>query len=157
VAGIETDVRALVVERLCEHHDVSAFKCGNAVYDLLIADAQRTSKFGAEKDAWFVLHHGDNRVLGFICIGPGQFQGAAAIWVSALATDLSVRSSARPVTALIRKFRQVANALRTQPSHLRGAYEYEAVVISPSGRIEAGLQRAGFLKIDESIWCRRAQ
>ncbi len=150
----QTDVRALICERLCEHHDVSKFDCDDETYNLLIKEARRTSAFGAEKDAWFVVHHGDHRVVGFICIGPGLFQDTPAIWVSALATDISVRSSARPATALIRKFAAVADALSGQVSHLHGPYKYDVVIGLNSNRVSAGLRRAGFTLIDDTIWVR---
>lgn len=154
MADLETIQRALVVERLCEHHKVKHFNSGDSYTEILRVGHTDTAR-GCEKDAYFVAHHGDDLVIGFFSIGPGEVSGEPAIWLSALATDQSVRDSPKVVASLLRKVKRVRDALGSPASHFATSYRWEAALVADNPIVERALRRSGFEQTDFGVWIRR--
>ena len=148
-----TAQKSVVVERLCVHHNVAAFSSGESIYDNMVRVAARATSTGTENDAFFVAHHGENVVIGFVAVGdvtielhPGE--RVPAVLISGLAVDRSVQSPT-PVRALLRRSIAVRNArLPSRP------YRYDAAMVPANERVEALLSRSGFVRYNDTFWIR---
>jgi hypothetical protein len=144
----------LIVERLCTHHQVSGFACGALHLDKLLRESTRALATATEVDSFFVAHHGDHVVIGFMAIGDSSItvdDGVVqtALVMSALAVDLSVQNSAVVRALLKRAFAVRDGRLRFRP------YDYEAAVVIDNERVESMIERMGFQRVGAQFWIRR--
>jgi hypothetical protein len=153
MAVAQTVQRSLIIERLCAHHVVDHFTSGSANYDKMIRVAARAITTASENDQFFVAHHGDQIAIGFLAIGdmtvdiPGQLPSQGFL-ISGLAVDVSIQNVV-VIRALLRRAVAVRNA-KLQAK----AYQFEAALVSENERIEAVLERAGFIRYEDAFWVR---
>jgi hypothetical protein len=150
---------SLPIERLCTHHDVSGFDCGEDYFNVILTEYHR-HVYDAYEDVTVLALVDGAKVVGFIAhkdlyIGPTPSESLRTFFIPAFAVAKKHRRSAVPAERL------VGAAFEALDRRVDAGHRYDAIACMPhtSPSIHRLLERLGFspLATDGFFWSKRLQ
>lgn len=135
------------IERLCRHHSIEHFNCGEPSFNLMLSQYLSAADDGAALQVFVAVR--DNRVLGYVAIdellvelsGHRQGERVRFLFLAAIATD----NSARRTSAAKQLVRKVAKVKQVREEHGRGQLYYGvACAALADGKLARLLTSMGF-------------